>query len=343
VRPSSFEENVTARQRVSEDLYLTLRRLVSSDPQNATKLLTLALDDNDPSLANFFARISNASEARLRQLTAVTARTRPPDPQLIELLRGWRESEADEFTRRSIEAALAASAVMVQPSGPTTRSQPDPAFLQAYRYASDRLKHRIRNAVLGAYAQLMKAQAAATHSETAELQNRLAQLSDWLRTIGRAVEAIDVEPDYFEERLIHLPDWLAQMNDRFSKQYTPVKLTFSRRHSEREIVNASDYLLDTIFWNIWANAQQAVQEGLEIALVIDGKGREIEMTVLDNGPGIPRSAVGVAFVQEFSTKSVHRGRGLLEIAEAVQRLQGSVQLLELDGRLRLQLKLPVGA
>lgn len=68
------------------------------------------------------------------------------------------------------------------------------------------------------------------------------------------------------------------------------------------------------------------------------------MLAIDNGPGFPESQLEAAFHQVFSTKAPSRGRGLLEIADAVARLQGVVRLTQdCDGRYRVSLSLPLEA
>lgn len=52
------------------------------------------------------------------------------------------------------------------------------------------------------------------------------------------------------------------------------------------------------------------------------------MKVLDTGQGFSKDMKEIAFQEMFSTKTAGRGRGLLEIQEAVGRLGGSIQLYE---------------
>jgi sensor histidine kinase regulating citrate/malate metabolism len=66
--------------------------------------------------------------------------------------------------------------------------------------------------------------------------------------------------------------------------------------------------------------------------------------VLDNGSGFPEMQLETAFQQIFSTKSESRGRGLLEIADAVLRLQGKVDLAKVaTNEYRIHIQLPVDA
>ena len=70
--------------------------------------------------------------------------------------------------------------------------------------------------------------------------------------------------------------------------------------------------------------------------------RYLELVVLDNGPGFSPTASAAAFREQHSTKAPHRGRGLLEVQDAVERLGGSVWLFEYRcSELRIQLRLPL--
>ena len=65
-------------------------------------------------------------------------------------------------------------------------------------------------------------------------------------------------------------------------------------------------------------------------------------SVLDNGEGFSEALIGVAFQQQFSsTRDVQRGRGLLEVSEAVDRLGGSVKLFQYQaGDFRIKILFP---
>lgn len=66
------------------------------------------------------------------------------------------------------------------------------------------------------------------------------------------------------------------------------------------------------------------------------------MMIVDNGPGFPETHLETAFQQVFSTKSDSRGRGLLEIADAIVRLQGRVQLEKAaNSEYRIRISIPV--
>ena len=68
----------------------------------------------------------------------------------------------------------------------------------------------------------------------------------------------------------------------------------------------------------------------------------LHVLVRDNGPGFSTQMVENAFQVAYSSKAESRGRGLLEIADAVRRLQGEVRLLPVAvNQHRVQLRLPL--
>ena len=131
------------------------------------------------------------------------------------------------------------------------------------------------------------------------------------------------------------------MNVRYAAQYDTINLRLS--NDEQSIrVFANDYLLETIFWNIWLNAHQATGANCEIIIDFNVKGKQVELRVSDNGDGFSAELRDIVFQQVYSTKSRSRGRGLLEIQDAVERLGGYIQLFEAKpSKYRILILLPL--
>ena len=130
------------------------------------------------------------------------------------------------------------------------------------------------------------------------------------------------------------------MNSRYAEQFEPIPLTLEG--DADAAVEASNFLLETAFWNIWTNAHQAVPSGITITLRMERSHDEVTVLVSDNGEGFPEGIRETAFQRQYSTKGEDRGRGLLEIQDAVERLGGSSSLVRDElGRLRLRLALPL--
>jgi signal transduction histidine kinase len=233
--------------------------------------------------------------------------------------------ETDEFTRRAIDAALADVDTMgVRDS---RRGAEVVRITEVYRYLAERLRHRLRNKMLGIQVHVEEVKEALTDDLTGHAETALANLNDDVIGMGRALEAADVDPAHFEERPVGLYDWLKAMNQRYAAQYSPVSLKLAGDSAQSFLILASDYLLETIFWNLWLNAQQAVGLGCEITIEMSLVSGNVELFILDNGPGFAVETTELVFQQAFSSsRSINRGRGLLEVEDAVERLGGKVML-----------------
>src|SRR5207247_1253600 len=101
-------------------------------------------------------------------------------------------------------------------------------------------------------------------------------------------------------------------------------------------IRATAFLLDTAFGNLWSNAVQAAEQlslpSCHITAEMnprndDGGKVWVDLLLRDSGPGFSSGLLASAFRLPFSTKAEARGRGLLEVADAVRRLQGEVKLV----------------
>jgi C4-dicarboxylate-specific signal transduction histidine kinase len=324
-----------------DDLYDRLRRLAVEDPQEARKRFLAAFEANSAELSDFLIRLSRPSDGRLRQIVANALRTHPHKGRIVRVLLSWRETETDEFTRRAIEGALAD----VENGGRESTFQEqtiEPRQLaDVYRYVADRLRHRLLNTMLSAQAQADQLKTLVRVDPRGDVQTAIAKLNDAMISMGRELAATNVDPDHFSERSVVLPDWLRQMNGRYADRYAPIKLQLIEAGTQPIRVLASDYLLEMIFWNVWENAHEAVQENCEITIEFAISAREVEMLVSDNGDGFPAESKDVVFQQVHSTKDASRGRGMLEIQDAVGRLRGTVALYEArPSEYRIRLRLP---
>lgn len=327
-----------------EHLYERLHRLAAEDPRGARVVFLAAFEAKSPDLADLFDRLRKPNEGRLRQVVANSVRAHPEKARIVSELLHWRETETDEFTRRAIEGAL----VDVDPTAlredKTLQKVTAPNELVAvYRYVADRLRHRLRNTMFAAQAQASQLNRLTATGQGIEVQTIVAKLKDAMISMGRELEATDVDPEYFRLRSVALPDWLRQLNARYATQYNPVKLNLIHADHAWIRVLANDYLLETIFWNIWLNAQQSVGDNCEITIVFGRQLSNLEMRISDNGEGFSPELREIVFQQVYSsTNKSGRGRGLMEIQDAVERLAGRIELYEAkpsDFRVRISVPL----
>lgn len=324
-----------------EEIQARLAELVLSDPRQARTLLLDILDRDVDSAEALLRNLAGPENSRLRSLVANISRGHSQKQRLIPFMLKWRDAETDEFTRRAIQLALS-DVDERQYSGPATSGQSLPAqAIELYRYISDRLKHRVRNATFGAQAYVTRLKALLGDSASSDVTAALARLTDAMLTVERALEATDADPQYFKQRPVAIVDWLRQMNVRYAVQYPAIRLVVETKELRPPVILGSDYLLETIFWNLWTNAHQALGKECEISVFVR-RSAGIELVVLDNGDGFSEKLVGIAFSQQYSSSnSAQRGRGLLEVGEAVDRLGGSVTLFPYEpGNLRIKIILP---
>jgi signal transduction histidine kinase len=320
----------------SQGLHTQLRLLAVEDPRRAREQFLQLLDSGSPLLEALLRCVSAPGEGRLRQIIANAVRSRAEKERLIPFLIRWREVETDEFAARAINAALDSVDLAAYRQKQQFTSLADPQLVEAYRYATSRLNHQMRNALLDPSAHIIRLRAKATGMADDKLRGEflsvLGELDDSFQRIGRIVEATEVSPDYFRMRSVTLVDWLGSMNTEYGRLYSPIKLGIDAATggpASRSIkIQASDYHLKTIFWNLWINSQQAVGDGCAITVRLRRAAGLVEIIIIDNGDGFSPAHLDVAFQERYSSSSTTRGRGLLEVQEAVGRLHGEVGLVE---------------
>jgi signal transduction histidine kinase len=329
----------------SETLYERLKRLAIEDPKSARSQFLAAFDANGDDFPELLEHLRKPGEARLRQVVANAIRVHPGKKRLLPELHAWQEIETDEFTRRAILGALTETDSAAAPRRKESSAEVLPKeMVSAYRYVSERLRHRLRNTMLSAQSQAIRLKSATSGGATPDIQVALAKMNDALLSLSRELEATDADPQHFQQRPIALGDWLRNMDGRYTSRYSSVNLKLVNADDPGLRVLGSDYLLEIVFWNIWLNAHQAAGSDCSMTVIFEKSGKELLLKILDTGQGFSKDMKEIAFQEMFSTKTAGRGRGLLEIQEAVERLGGSVRLYEeRPSEYRLQIRLPLEA
>ena len=338
----SFADDAMKRSDEFEEVYESLRSLAATDPRRARDTLCKLLDSNSPHLDRIVQRASSPGDGRVRQLIANTALLRGEQQRFAADFTKWRDLETDEFTRRALEAALRG----IQ----RTRLEPvrhpylvDPAHVDAYRYIGERLKHQLRNALMDPLGQLIRLNGLVDGITDAASRSALATqvviLKDTLFQLGRLIE-FDSGDGYFHVRTISLKEWLDRFNDEYGRKFQPIHMVIENAQADTRI-QATDFLLNTVFWNLWINAQQAIGRECKIVVNLTSSIHHVELLLLDNGDGFPPD-ISVSGFPDAKPRPGHRGRGLLEIQEAVERLHGEVELVRhSDGKHRIRLRFPL--
>ena len=332
-------------EQIQGDLLSRLRWLVASDPKQSRSMFISILYGHADTLTDVLKSASKPGDGRLRQMIATVFRTDPKATILEPWLRQWLDVEADEFTKGAIKSALS-SRVTENTQLPAPRNQTLQS-VEAYRYVADRLCHRIRNALALPNAQIKRLEHLIVEVTDPALKHELTEIlaacrAGFLR-VSRNVE-FDTGDDYLAWQSIALIPWLEATANEFARRFGHANVTVACDPSVRlSKVRATRFLLETAFGNLWANAIQAVEApcNIEFQCALDAKRKVVELLVVDNGPGFSETQLETAFQQIFSTKSESRGRGLLEVGDAVYRLQGAVELTRCTaGDYRIRIRLP---
>jgi two-component system sensor histidine kinase KdpD len=237
------------------------------------------------------------------------------DDDLVLAIRG-RLLEASD--RRVLEAFAAEAAVALRQE--RLREQADQArpLAEADRMRTALLaavSHDLRTPLASAKAAVQslrsteivwtgedRAELLATAEESLDSLDRLvANLLDMSR-LQAGVLGVDLLPISIEEIVPRAVDDLGPLHDRVDGHIPP----------DLPEVLADPALLERILVNLMSNAVRYSPAGLKILLTASSHGRQVEIRVIDRGPGIPREAYEQVFLpfQRLGDRNNHAGVGL---------------------------------
>jgi signal transduction histidine kinase len=323
----------------ANSLLTHFRDLAIRNPRDARREVLQLINEQPAVARSFLELLDTPKDGRLRHLVANVARELSQRDSIVPFLVQWRSKETDEFTRRAILLALTevSEPSNTLPAGGNSNPYPD-QIAETYQFVATRLKHKLSNGLMRANMHLMRLRTALLPlDQEASTSPAMADLKAEFTRMARALEAIDLDQPHFDLRPIALLDWLKAMNGRYASQFNSIDLRPEGDLDPPAVVLASDYLLETVFWNTWQNAHLAAGSSCVIWLKVTLSAGYVSLVVVDNGPGFPEAIRDVAFRERFSTNGANRGRGLLEIDDAVRRLQGTVRI-EKVGAVEMRLR-----
>jgi signal transduction histidine kinase len=313
--------------------YEELRRLAFEDPLGAKRIFTGILDGDDPTLRAVLDLASASGDGRVRQVIARVAQKHARRGKVVEALAKWKEIETDEFALSAIDDALK------EIGGRRQRSRlpaefPDLSF--TFRFLSGRLRHRVLNILPRAGISVGDLREEIKRIGGDDLLNSvLPMLDDMHASLGRLERAVSFEEEdaYFTPAKILLPEWLKSYRPKYQAQYGRIglRLDFGAAH-DQAVVKASPFLLETVFLNLWNNSKQAIGDDTEVMLSGTLQGGRLLVSVIDNGDGFTPSDTERAFRLQYSTKrDAERGRGHMEVDDAMRRLGGDASVRRVPG------------
>lgn len=105
-----------------------------------------------------------------------------------------------------------------------------------------------------------------------------------------------------------------------------IRFSFNTNGIDKAIVYADGEQMGSVLNNLLKNAIQAIDHGRmgEIAITLKKTGKELRISVSDNGHGIPSDIQEKMFKPNFTTKSRGMGLGLAIVKNIITGMQGSI-------------------
>ena len=141
--------------------------------------------------------------------------------------------------------------------------------------------------------------------------------------------------DNREQQDINLPALLKDIVFLFRNQFP--KITFTERYElEEQLINGNPDQVKQVFWNLFKNAVEALQEKGNIKVSCRIKENVtnsakshvpiIKVLIEDDGPGIPEEVTGNIFEPFFTTKSEGTGLGLFIVFQLLKLNDGTITI-----------------
>lgn len=108
-----------------------------------------------------------------------------------------------------------------------------------------------------------------------------------------------------------------------------IRFTLSNKTGENRYPT---YVLLSVLNNLISNAVEAIDAEGNVELIVERKGRHLEVTVSDDGPGIPERMEEIVFEEGYTSKfdsagAPSTGIGLSYVREVVKKMDGRIRLL----------------
>lgn len=145
----------------------------------------------------------------------------------------------------------------------------------------------------------------------------------------------DIAESEFVSQCIHDPVLGGLLLSKFSRaREMAIEMVLDEASFLPEPVDVQvTHELVTIIGNLIDNALDAVKDSLQrqVTVLMTYTNHELTIEVRDCGPGIEQAIVEQIFVKGYSTKSTGRGFGLFLVARAIERLNGTIQVVTAPG------------
>lgn len=155
--------------------------------------------------------------------------------------------------------------------------------------------------------------------------NMITQLLDFARTKELVPEAVKL--DEWVRRIVGDREIPEQVSVQYDLQLGDATVTLDPTRFQRVLTNLVDNAVEAM--KVDAGASTVASPLVTIRTAVNGE--RVEISVIDNGPGIPAENLGQIFEPLFSTKPSGVGLGLPAVQQIVEQHAGGLEVASVQG------------
>lgn len=193
----------------------------------------------------------------------------------------------------------------------------------AWKEMAKQVAHEIKNPLTPMRLSVQFLERSLKTEDPEKLQEFTRSMISQIDTLGSIAEAFSRFANMPELRMERFP--ARQIIERVTALYPDIKIEFICDEPESEIYGDRDQLV-RVMNNLINNSIQAIPEGREpeIQVRLSGVNDEVQISVRDNGMGIPAEQGDKIFEPRFTTKTGGMGLGLAMVKNIIDGFHGNI-------------------
>lgn len=201
--------------------------------------------------------------------------------------------------------------------------------LTPIQLSAERLQHKLSARLSAPDAQLLERATRTIISQVDALKNMVSDFANYARGSALKLSPLD------------LHQLIQEVLDLYQANGIGLKLNLQ---ASRVLVLGDATRLRQVIHNLLQNAQDASQSNPDacITLTTESQGRDIRLSVADNGTGFPDNVLSRAFEPYMTTKSKGTGLGLAIVQKIVEEHSGRIRIENnIDGGAVVIIEMPI--